>query len=131
MFLYFRFWKTDFVFLIEVVHRVLCEWKRRIFVSEKKDIKGIVRVPDRKKIQKHSSNSGTYQMDPFREGHINCREFGNQLPATNYIQGILETYCISKDTNHSLSFEQCWFRETSFIQLEKEQTWERSFRQTH
>ena len=72
-------------------------------------------MPDRKKIQKHSINSGTYQMDQLREGHINCQEFGNQLPVTNYIQGILEKFCISKDTNHSLSFEHCWFRETSFI----------------
>ena len=46
--------------------------KEESLLLKKKDIKGIDRVPDRKKIQKHSSNSGIYQMDPFREGHINC-----------------------------------------------------------
>ncbi|KAI4565022.1 hypothetical protein MJG53_016034 [Ovis ammon polii x Ovis aries] len=30
-----RFWKIDFEFLLEVIHRVLCEWKRGIFASEK------------------------------------------------------------------------------------------------
>ena len=70
----FRFWKIDFAFLIEIVRRVLCEWKRGIFAFEKNDRKGIVTVPDRKKIHKHPSNSGTYQMDQFRESHINCQD---------------------------------------------------------
>ena len=33
--LVFRFWKIDFAFLIEIVRRVLCEWKRGIFAFEK------------------------------------------------------------------------------------------------